>query len=177
VLSRNLNRGFTIQFGGRSQLFDSDGAAAWAIEPHITFSNNKGKEKDIITLGGEAVRISGLYRWAVGVGLGRDYFLARPGFVLDTWDMNFRLGWDVGGRWGTGHVDFSPAFEFDGYRRNHDVFAQTFAGITGTMEMPMGAYTALFGGRVEWDYTFSDFVPRGSGFHEINAMLMLGVRY
>ena len=94
-----------------------------------------------------------------------------------TWDANFRLGWDVGGRWGSGHVNGTPLFEPDGYRRRHDVFGQAFAGLMATMEMPVGAYTALGGVRVEWDYTFSDILEKGGSFHEVTTLLVMGVRY
>jgi len=118
-----------------------------------------------------------LHRTAVGLGVGRDWFLARPGFLLDTWDANFRFGFDVGGRWGAGHVDFSTPFEPGGYRRHYDVFGQAYVGLMATMEVPVGGYQLIFGARVEGARTFNDLLEKDSNFDDITSMLMFGVRY
>ena len=144
---------------------------------HLAFTYNNAGGRDIVTLGGEPVIIRDLHRWAVGVGFGRDMFLSAPGFVAGTLDANFRLGWDVGGRWGTGHVNGTPLFEPDGYRRRPRCVRASFAGVMGTMEMPIGAYTALGGLRVEWDYTFSDLLEKGGSFHQVTTLFVMGVRY
>jgi hypothetical protein len=123
------------------------------------------------------VALRALHRTAAGLGFGRDWFLWRPGFILDTWDTNVRLGWDVGGRWGSGHADFDTPFETDGYRRRYDVYGQAFAGAMGTMEIPIGGWLWLVGGRVEWSYTWSDLLPRDASFHEFAGYFMFGVRY
>jgi len=177
LLVRNLKRGQTAQIGARTQLFDSAGDAAWAIDAHVAYFFNRGTNGDIVTLETEPVTIHSLHRTAVGLGLGRDWFLFRPGFILDTWDANFRLGADVGGRWGAGHVNFDTPFEEGGYRRRFDVFAQAFGGLTATMEIPAGGWIWLVGGRLEADYTFSDFLDRQANFYQYSAMGMLGVRY
>jgi hypothetical protein len=177
LLARGLNTGYTVQVGGRSQFFDPSGTSAWAVDVHVHWSYNNADSQDVVTVRGEPVFVRELHRWAVGLGVGRDTFLTAPGFVGGTWDANFRLGWDVGGRWGSGHVDLNPLFEPDGYRRHQDVFAQTYVGVMATMEVPVGGWTGIAGGRLEWDYTFADFIPKGSSFHEINALLMCGVRY
>ncbi|MBO0697433.1 MAG: hypothetical protein J2P46_03500 [Zavarzinella sp.] len=178
LLARSLNTaGLTTQIGGRSQFFDPQGDAAWAVDVHLQYQYNNADAQDTVTFRGEPVFVRDLHRWAVGLGGGRDMFLTAPGFVGGTWDANFRIGWDVGARWGSGHVDLTPLFEPDGYRRHQDVFAQTFAGVMATMEVPVGGYTWICGGRLEWDYTFSDLIPKGSSFHEINTLVVLGVRY
>jgi hypothetical protein len=174
---RNLNTGIATQIGGRSQFFNAAGDAAWAIDAHLTYTYNNAGGRDIVTFQTEPVIIRGLQRWAVGLGFGRDTFLVAPGFVAGTWDANFRLGWDVGARLGTGHVDLTPLLEPDGYRRHQDTFGQTFVGVMGTMEIPVGGYTALGGLRIEWDYTWSQFLPKGSNFNEVNVLAVMGVRY
>ena len=177
LLVRNLKRGQTAQIGARTQFFDPSGDAAWAIDAHVAYFFNRGTNGDIVTLETEPVTIHSLHRTAVGLGFGRDWFLFRPGFILDTWDANFRLGADVGGRWGAGHVNFDTPFEEGGYRRRYDVFAQAFGGLTATMEIPLGGWIWLIGGRVEADYTFSDLIPRQASFYQYSGMGMLGVRY
>lgn len=174
---RNLNTGIATQIGGRSQFFNAAGDAAWAIDAHLAYTYNNAGGRDIITFRTEPVIIRDLHRWAVGLGFGRDMFLVAPGFVAGTWDANFRLGWDVGGRLGSGHVDLTPLLEPDGYRRHQDTFGQTFVGVMGTIEVPVGGYTALGGLRVEWDYTWSQILPKGSNFHEVDVLAVMGVRY
>jgi len=177
LLARSLNTGITTQVGGRSQFFDPAGDAAWAVDVHVQFQYNNADSQDVVTFRGEPVFVRELHRWAFGLGVGRDTFLSGAGFVGGTWDANFRLGWDVGGRWGSGHADLTPLFEPEGYRRHQDVFAQTFAGVMATMEVPVGGWTWIGGGRLEWAYTFSDIIPKGASFHEINALAVCGVRY
>lgn len=177
MLARNLKPGQTAQIGARTQLFNTEGDAAWAIDAHVAYAFNRGNGANIITLETEPVTIHSMHRTSVGLGLGRDWFLSRPGFILDSWDANFRLGGDVGGRWGAGHVNFDTPFEVDGYRRRYDVFAQAFGGITATMEIPMGGWTWLIGGRAEADYMWSDLIPRDASFYQYSFMGMLGVRY
>jgi hypothetical protein len=176
-LAFNLEKGYTAQIGSRSLFFDPAGTCAWAVDAHVVYTHNRGFANDIHTLNTEPVTVRDLHRTAVGLGLGRDWFSARPGFILDTWDTNFRLGLDVGGRWGAGHVDFDTPFELEGYRRRYDVFGQAFAGALGTAEVPIGGWTMLFGGRVEWIRTFSDLLPKDANFDEFTATLILGVRY
>ncbi|MSR53561.1 MAG: hypothetical protein EXS09_09775 [Gemmataceae bacterium] len=177
LLARNLKRGQTAQIGARTQLFNTEGDAAWAIDAHVAYAFNRGNGANIITLETEPVSIHSLHRTSVGLGLGRDWFLFQPGFILDSWDANFRLGADLGSRWGAGHVNFDTPFEIGGYRRRYDVFAQAFGGLTATMEIPMGGWTWLIGGRAEADYMWSDLIPRDASFYQYSFMGMLGVRY
>src|SRR5262249_24290271 len=161
----------------RSQFFNAAGDAAWAIDAHLAYTYNNAGGRAIITFRTEPVIIRDLHRWAVGLGFGRDIFLVAPAFVAGTWDANFRLGWDAGGRRGSGHVDLTPLLDPDGYRRHQDTFGQTFVGVMGTIEVPVGGYTALGGLRVEWDYTWSQILPKGSNFHEVDVLAVMGVRY
>ena len=57
------------------------------------------------------------------------------------------------------------------------MFAQAFVGVMGSVEVPIGGWTWIGGGRVEWDYTFSDLLEIFGSFHEVNFLLMAGVRY
>jgi hypothetical protein len=177
LLARGLNNGYTVQGGGRSQLFEPVGDTAWAVDLHLQYQYNNATSEDVVTVRGEPVIVRELHRWGVGVGIGQDMFLSAPGFVGGTWDANFRLGWDVGGRFGTGHVDLNPLFDLDGYRRKQDTFCQPFAGVMASMEMPIGGWTCIAGGRLEWAYTTRVDWIKDDDFHEINALLMVGVRY
>src|SRR5436305_1637826 len=98
-----------------------------------------------VAVRGEPVTVRALHRSGAGLGIGQDYFLAGPGFVGGLWDANLRYGWDVGGRWGAGHVDLNSAFVKALYRRHYDVFGQPFVGLNATLDIPMGGYPCLFG--------------------------------
>ena len=177
LLVHNIQEGWSTQIGVRSQFFDPAGDAAWVIDAHVMYTRNEGRQLDIVTFRTEPVAVKMLHRTAAGVGLGRDWFLSRPGFILDTWDANFRVGIDAGGRWGAGHVDFSTPFEPGGYRRHYDVFGQAFIGAMATMEVPIGGYLLIFGARVEGARTYSNLLELDSDFYDVTSMLMFGVRY
>lgn len=176
-LAFNLDPGTAGQIGLRSQFFNQSGYAAWVVDTHVMYTYNPGEPKDIHTFRTEPVVVRSLHRTAVGLGLGRDWFLAGPGFILDTWDLNFRFGMDGGGRWGTGHLDMRNPFEVDSYRRHQDTFTQTFGGVMGTFEVPVAGWTFLLGGRGECAYTWSHFLPTNSNFREITWYVTFGVRY
>lgn len=177
TLAHNISEGWAAQIGVRSQFFDPAGDAAWVIDAHVIYARNPGRELDVLTFRTEPVAVHWLNRTGVGLGLGRDWFLSRPGFVLDTWDANFRFGFDAGGRWGAGHVDFSTPFEPGGYRRHYDVFGQAFVGVMASVEIPVGGYQLLFGARCEGARTWSDLIEVDSNFNDVTTTLMFGVRY
>jgi hypothetical protein len=173
----NLSPGWSGQIGLRSQFFNPTGSAAWAVDTHVMYMYNGGEQNDIHTFQTEPVVVRSLHRTAVGLGLGRDWFLAQPGFILDTWDTNFRFGIDGGGRWGSGHIDLRNPFEVDSYRRKQDTFTQVFVGVMGTAEVPFGGWTFIVGVRGEWDNTWSNFLPLESNFQQFTGYFTFGVRY
>ena len=177
LLARGLNIGWVAQVGGRAQYFDPAGDAAWTADLHVTYTYNNGSGQDVATVRNEPVTVRALHRSAVGFGFGRDYFLAGPGFVGGMWDANLRYGWDAGGRWGAGHVDLNPLLQPGFYRRHYDVFGQPFLGAHSTLEVPVGGWTWLVGGRLEANHTFSDILPKDGSFYEVTATLILGLRY
>ncbi|HJZ91716.1 MAG TPA: hypothetical protein VKE40_12650 [Gemmataceae bacterium] len=176
IFVKNLNVGWVAQVGGRAQFFDPPGDSAWVVDAHLHYEYNDAGGQDTSIFRGTPVTIRSLYRWAVGLGAGRDWYQHSPGFVAGLYDANFRFGWDVGGRWGTGHVEMNPILETDGFRRHHDVFGQAFVGLLATMEVPVGGWSFVCGGRLEADRTFSDFLPGGS-FYDLSFLLEIGVKY
>lgn len=176
IFAKNLDIGCVMQLGGRAQLFEPPGDSAWALDAHIHYAYNNASGQDTSIFRGTPVTIRALHRWAFGAGVGRDWYEHSPGFVAGLWDANFRLGWDVGGRWGTGHVDMNPILEVDGYRRHHDIFAQAYLGLNASMDIPVGGWQCVIGGRLEGSRTFSDFLPGGS-FYDVSLLFMFGVKY
>jgi hypothetical protein len=177
LLARALNTGYATHVGGRAQFFDPSAASAWVVDLHGFYTYNNANAEDIITVRGEPVTVRALHRSGVGAGIGQDYFLAGPGFVGGLWDANLRYGWDVGGRWGSGHTDLNNPFVPALYRRKQDVFLQPFVGLSATVDVPFGGWTCFVGGRLEWNYTSSHLIERDSNFQEVVAQLTFGVRY
>jgi len=177
LLVRGLNTGWATTVGGRAQFFDAPGDTAWVLDLHAFYTYNNSSAQDVATVRGEPVTVRALHRSGVGLGVGRDYFLAGPGFVGGLWDANFQYGWDAGARWGAGHVDLNLITNQSIYRRHYDVFGQPFVGLNAALDIPMGGWTGLVGGRLEWNYTFSDIIPKGGSFQEIVFQLTAGVRY
>jgi len=176
-LAHKLDYGWATTGGGRAEYFDVGGGAAWAIDAHAFYTYNNSSSQEVSTFRGEPVTPRALHRSGVGLGIGRDYFMGGPGFVGGMWDANLRWGWDAGARWGAGHADLNLITNEAIYRRHYDVFGQPFAGLHATLEIPMGGWTGIAGGRLEYSYTFSDILPRGGNVQDVVIQLQLGVRY
>lgn len=177
ALGKNLDTGINATLGGRSLFFNPEGSAAWVIDAHLSYTYNNASGQDTVFFRDEACTIRALTRWGVGLGLGRDWFSNNPGFVMGQFDMNFSWGANAGVRWGSGHVDLNPRSEINGYRRHHDVYGQSFVGGHANVEVPMGGWTLLIGGRAEWNYTFSDILPTNGSVHGVDLLATFGVRY
>jgi hypothetical protein len=177
LLARGLNVGWVVQVGGRAQYFEPPGDSAWTADLHVSYTYNNGGGQDVATVRAEPVTVRALHRSALGIAIGRDHFLAGPGFVGGMWDANLRYGWDAGGRWGAGHVDLNSILQPGFYRRHYDVFGQPFVGLHSTLDVPVGGWTWIAGGRLEANYTFSDILPKQGSFYEVTATLVLGLRY
>ena len=184
--------GWNIQAGGRSLLFNQAGDAAWVLDLGLGYTNNRGRgaESPIdilsnsvkfggVTPGTFTAGVTEMRRTSFNFGVGRDYFLNGPGMVGQAPDYgNFRLGWDVGGRWGTASIDFEPFGDPDGTRRRQNVYHGVYLGGQGTWEKTCGGWTFYMGGRVEWGYYWTNLVPPNDGdFRDVNLLFMLGVRF
>lgn len=185
--------GWNVQGGARSLFFNPAGDAAWVFDLGVGYSQNEGRaaqrplniEIGAVKFGGGlnkqlfAVGLTELRRTSFNFGFGRDYFLNGPGVVgLAPEYTNFRVGWDVGGRWGTGSAHFEPFGDPGGYRRRQGVFHSVYGAGQATWEQPMGSWTFFLGGRVEWAYNWTNLIPPNDGeFRDLNLLLTTGVRF
>lgn len=187
LLAEAMNPGVMLVAGSKSLFFDQTGTSAFVVDPHITMTYNNAGPSPLGFLqarpGGipfgpeEIVTVRNVLRYSVGLGFGHDWYAMVPGFVGGQWDAFTSSGIDAGGRWGTGHVDYQPITEPQGYRRTHDVFGQAYLGAHMDFNLPCGAWTFVAGGRAELAYTFSDLSPTGGSFWEVNVLATVGFRF
>lgn len=191
----SLKAGVMTGGGGRSLLFDATGTRAWAIDLGVTYTHNAGNNVRVLQvftpqptnpatgelLGPDQVNsfyLRALHRTSFNFAIGRDWWLNGPGFVSETSGTNWRVGAEVGGRYGTAHVDLIPVGDRFNYFRRHSVFNGLFLGGKVECEVPMGAW-ALFGGvHGQWGYDWMNIIPPMDGdVQSFNVLLTLGVRF
>jgi hypothetical protein len=203
IIKETMTTGFVQSFGGRSLFFNPSGSRAWTAEFGIDwfYNNNSGKADNEYVLeffpgrteisnGVENiipdVSIFGNPREYIRAGVhfafGRETYMFTPGYQCG---KNFRLGWDIGGRWGYSRLNynvFPEDFSAEGARitfdRVSDVFGTAFFAIHGDVEIPLGpCWTFVTGIRAEAGYNFSDIVLFNSDSQELNMMLNLGLKF
>ena len=192
-----LHLGWQAALGAKSLFFNTAGDAAWTVDLGLSYTYNRGSNDDLFDvnirqqdtqgLNGQVVvqpdrfvttRIRGLHRTSFNFGLGRDWFLWGNGAPGGEEGWNLRAGADVGGRWGTAHVDLVPFGETDGYSRRQKVFHGMYIGFHSNVEVPMGGWVLFAGTRVEWGYDWMDIIPPLKGdVQNVNLLFTSGVRY
>jgi hypothetical protein len=192
-----LHMGWQVAGGAKTLFFNQEGDAAWTFDLGLSYTYNRGSNDDFVNLAMrqpdaqgfnnqaiirndvfDTARIRGLHRTSFNFGLGRDWFLWGVGVPGSEDGWNFRFGADVGGRWGTAHVDLVPVFEDNGYNRRQKVFHGTYIGFHSNFEKPMGGWVLFGGTRVEYGYDWMDIVPPIKGdVQSVNLLFTGGVRY
>jgi len=192
-----LHMGWNVGGGARSLFFNPAGDAAWALDLGLSYTYNRGSNDDLLDLflrqpdaqgaNNQAivqpdtfqnVRLRGLHRTSFNFGLGRDWFLWGNGLPGGEEGWNFRAGADIGGRWGTAHVDLVPIDEVGGYNRRQGVYHGLYIGFHSNFEVPMGGWIWFGGTRVEWGYDWMNLVPPIKGdVQSVNLLFTGGVRF
>lgn len=192
-----LHMGWNVGIGAKSLFFNQPGDAAWTFDLGLSYTYNRGSNDDFLDLflrhpdqqgpnnqaivvpdTFETVRIRGLHRTSFNFGLGRDWFHWGNGLPGGEEGWNFRFGTDVGGRWGTAHVDLVPVFEDNGYNRRQGVYHGFYVGFHSNFEVPRGGWIWFGGTRIEYGYDWMNIVPPIKGdIQNINLLLTGGVRF
>jgi hypothetical protein len=178
ALAHALQTGWRADLGGRELFFDPSGSSAWVVDLGLVYIFNNSGGNELVGLERGRATVRELHRWAVGAALGRDWFASAPGFV--TWGSPCTIGYgvDAGARWGTSHVVLNVIDPNVNFARLHDNFGTIFIAAHADYEVPMGGWTFLVGGRLEWGYNFIGVLPENSNnFHDISLLLTTGVRY
>jgi hypothetical protein len=193
-----LNAGWTVAGGGRSLFYNRTGDAAWAFDIGLSYQYNRGTPNDMVNLfirqppqqnpiTGAAeeqpdvltsTRIRGLHRTAVTFAVGRDWWAWGPGNPGAEAGWNLRYGVDVGGRWGTAHVDLVPENDPTQYARRQKVFQGVYLGFHTNFEVPVGGWIWCSGIRAQWGYDWMDIVPPIKGdVQYVDLLVTTGFRF
>jgi hypothetical protein len=198
---KTLATGWLVQGGGRSLFFNPEGTAAWTVDASISNVSNHGQRSNemailrgvvvpreptfenpatSIAIPALAVTTSHLNRTYVNLALGREWWLtggARTchangcdgcGWAGRMW----RAGFDAGGRWGTAKLEMHEI------RHRTDVIGAVFVSGHTDLEIPCGCCIFVVGGRVEWDYTWTDILQAtDADLQNVNLLMTLGVRF
>ncbi len=193
-----LHAGWVVGGGGRTLFFNQEGDAAWTIDLGLSYTYNRGSANnlsdvfirqppltdqqtqqlifrpDILTTS----RIRGLHRTSFNFAAGRDWFLWGPGNPGGEAGWNVRSGLDIGGRWGTSHVDIVPDANPALYSRRQSVFHGVFVGAHANCEVPVGGWIWTSGLNVQWGYDWTNvIIPLKGDIQNINILLTTGFRF
>jgi hypothetical protein len=189
-----LNYGWNVTGGGRSLFFNQAGDAAWALDIGVGYTHILGDDETVLNVFPRERFVDQnpgtstttpvpstlrRFQWTTfNYGVGRDWWLNGPGFVGAECSWNSRIGLDVGGRWGTAHVDMYPVQIENAYLRRHGITHSVFVGANWNCEVPMGAWILTGGLRTEWGYTWTNIIPPNDGnIQTVNLLLTFGVRF
>jgi len=198
VLVGNLYTGWFSEVGVRSLFFNPQRDAAWTVNLGVINIWNDGLRSAgpgfnatvaLVPSAGIVLPPNGTFpvvvrdynRFYASGGLGRDWFLFRDpqnaGLV-----SSFCVGLEVGGRWGTSHVDMlivggTPPND---YLRHQAVLESVYLAAHAGLEMPLGAATFFVNFRAEYAFNWSDnIIPGGldGSLQDVNLLLMTGFRF
>jgi hypothetical protein len=180
VLARALNPGWVIQGGARSLFFNAAQDAAWTADFSVSniCSSADGGTPVLLNItnpdtGGPqtvAVTMNNLNRTYANLALGREWYLT--GAAGDC-QNNWRAGFDVGGRWGSGKLDLNEI------RHRTAMFTGFFLAAHTDVEIPWGSCLLYVGVRAEWGYSFSHILQdqNNGDIQEVILLGTLGIRF
>jgi hypothetical protein len=193
VFAGALHTGWNVTGGGRSLFFNTPGDAAWYLDLGLGFTYNRGTDRVINVFspaprdqqgqlqGPDEIhpfRVRDLFRTTFNYAVGRFWWLNGPGYVGAESDWNSRVGLDVGGRWGTNHVNLVPVADPSNYLRRGGVSQGVFLGASWDWEKPMGGWVLFGGVRAEWGYTWMNLVPPQDGdLQDVHLLMTVGWRF
>lgn len=185
LLNRNTTVGFMIQAGVRTLFYNHAYDRAWFVDTTIGNTQNSGvpeEDSEQFFINGlrplgqglpplntpYPVTIRGVSRTAVGLGMGREWFIGSAKDCGPRWRFSF----DGGGRYGT----MSMRVRENVHRT--DVIGGVYTGGQASYEFPCWNNTIFnIGFRTEYAYTWSDILQRATDMSEINLLLHFGCRY
>jgi hypothetical protein len=105
------------------------------------------------------------------VAIGHEWYLLGCADCGD--HVNWRVGADIGGRYGSGKVEYNEI------QHHTDVLGGVFVALHTDVEIPWHCAVFLAGIRTEWGYTWDDILQRQnpSDFQSFQLLFNLGARF
>ncbi|MSR29955.1 MAG: hypothetical protein EXR99_00480 [Gemmataceae bacterium] len=174
IYNEVLNAGWNVGGGGRSLFFNPEATKAWVIDlgisnvhynssdrsPQVSLFNLPYLDRSgqfgfgvnrSITIPALDLGLISLNQTFVNMSGGKEYYLLGDAFCQD---RQWRIGGDVGGRYGT------CKGEFVGFPNISNTIGAIFLTLHSDLIIPWGKCNLFGGVRLEWDYTWSDILQR-----------------
>jgi hypothetical protein len=203
IIRLSTNDAWLEEFGGRSLFFNPATTFAWTADFGVDYSyangvgghnfniiqpfnmqtfNNVGQAVNTVVQVPLNVTIRDYQRAAVRLAGGWEWYIGKPAYCPGT---HWRVGTDVGGRWGWSRLDLNDLTnpQVNDFRHVSDVYGSLELAIHSDFEFQIGPRQWLtLGSRIEWAYNWSDilkkaFLPQQSDTQEISLLLTAGVRF
>jgi hypothetical protein len=120
------------------------------------------------------VTIRSLNRTFANASLGREWYLTgNPATCMESGSCIWRVGFDVGGRYGTEKLETHQT------KHRSDNIGSVFVAVHTDIEVPCGCCIFQYGFRVEWDYVWSDVlqIQNDGDMQDLNILFTAGVRF
>jgi hypothetical protein len=191
-LSGASDTGWDIEGGGRVLFFNREVDAAWTVDLGITYifnpsSSNNGPftlfnvpvqtvaitgQQTTVNIPSIDVTVRNVNRTFVNLSGGREWWLLGTADSSHN-DFNWRVGFDVGGRWGTEKVELNEL------KHRNDIISGLFVSAHTDVEVPCGSAILQAGIRLEYGYTWGDVLQHQNNgdTQDLNLTFMLGMRF
>ena len=202
VINGRVNQpGLVLGTGARVLLFNPEADSAWVVDVGVsTVSFNDTNPNPVIlrnitrtvAVNTPTGNVAGTQTGTQNVqqffptlavipdGVNQTYFNLSLGKERYLWgsatcgqQSRCRVGWDVGGRYG------STRFDIVADRHRTDTVGGFFLAAHSDIEVPCGCCIMQFGGRAEYGYIWSDVLQsqNNTDLHSISLMLTAGLRF
>jgi len=198
VLDRNLMVGWDVTGGGRSLFYNLDATSAWVVDVGVTniyqtaktrdnivFVKNMGKQifdnnfdpftDDIQAYGRYTGPLGVTYinRLSANLSIGKEWYIWGSAEEQDQGN-NFRIGGDIGGRWGSMKMTTNAFVTFQQAQ-----FGSLFGAIHADWEIPISGFILQNGFRIELDQCWNQVLQsqNNADILSLNFLYRFGIRF
>lgn len=178
IFNGRLEPATQVGFEGRSLLFTPEGDQALTFVASIVYQYANGQgDQGVFPRLGQGVTVRGLHRSWVSLGMGRDWYSSNA-FTAGVPYRLFRVGFDGGGRLGSGHVDFNIPEILNGYAREQSLLGGWYLAAHANVEIPWGNLLWHAGVRLEYGWQYTNLVPLfRDDLQDLNLLFTTGFRF
>jgi len=186
-VAQSLDSGWAFEAGARLLFPTGCGSSAWTVDASYTSMSNNGSNAPIefitiippVAAGGDSIfavtSLRSLHRSYVNLAVGREFYLRGEATQGNSDELRWRVGADVGGRYGTEKMHYNQPFLTHATDLSYGVFASVHSDI----EVPYPSFDLIIGLRGVYDYTWSEIAGGNNDGDIQDAMIMatLGFRF